>query len=171
MFRLATTDDIASLHRLIERAYRGESAKQGWTHEADLLGGQRTDEQALQEIVDDPAQVILLALAKHKPAGCVQLTRLENSLAYLGLLTVVPKLQADGLGKQIMVESERYVQEKWQCTAMEMTVIKQREELIAYYERRGYQRTGENRPFPIHDPKFGLPKTDALEFTVLKKLF
>ena len=168
-FRIAMDSDIAALHNLIEKAYRGETAKQGWTHEADLLGGQRTDSKALQEIIDDPEQVILMAMAAENMQGCVQLSRLANGCAYLGMLTVDPALQAAGLGKAILTESEHHVRQHWQSRAMEMSVIKQREELIAYYERRGYVRTGEQRPFPLDDPRFGLPKTDALEFTVLRK--
>ena len=36
-----------------------------------------------------------------------------------------------------------------------MTVIERRPELIAYYERRGYARTGERRPLPPA-PEFDL---------------
>ena len=52
---------------------------------------------------------------------------------------------------------------------MEMTVIANRGELIAWYERRGYVLTGERRPFPLDDPRFGLPKTRDLAFVVLEK--
>jgi len=168
-YREAGEKDISALHGLIERAYRGDTARGGWTHEADLLGGQRTDRDALREIVKDSAQVILLAFEDTALAGCVQLTRLPGRLVYLGLLTVDPELQAAGLGKNLLAESEAYVRNEWRAKAIEMTVIKQRTELIAYYERRGYALTGEMRPFPAHDPRFGLPKTADLEFTVLRK--
>ena len=141
--RPARSDDIEPLHLLVESAYRGDSAKRGWTHEADLLDGQ------LQ--------------------GCVQLSRVDGSVAYLGLLTVDPALQAGGLGRALLTHGETYAREQWQSQAMEMTVIRQRAELIAYYERRGYVRTGEYRPFPHGNPRFGLPKSDALEFAVLRK--
>ena len=168
-FREAGQKDLVNLHSLIESAYRGDSARKGWTHEADLLGGQRTDLEALTAIVEDENQVILLALEKGKLLGCIQLSRVDQKTSYLGLLTVDPDLQARGTGKQIMAAAEQYVQEKWNCTAMEMTVIKQRTELLSYYERRGYALTGEMRPFPLHDPRFGLPKSDELEFAVLRK--
>tara|TARA_R110000850_G_scaffold55459_4_gene131206 strand:- start:12056 stop:12574 length:519 start_codon:yes stop_codon:yes gene_type:complete len=167
--RLATIEDIESLHMLIESAYRGDGARRGWTHEADLLGGQRTDPQSLAAILADPDQRILLAESEGHLQGCVQLSRVDGTVAYLGLLTVDPALQAAGLGKRLLTHGEAYVREHWRSQIMEMTVIRQRTELIAYYERRGYVRTGEYRPFPHGDPRFGLPKSDALEFAVLRK--
>ncbi len=169
IIRAATQQDIAALHRLIESAYRGDSAKRGWTHEADLLGGQRTDLEALREILADQNQVILLAMEGANLAGCVQLVRVKTGLAYLGLLTVDPDRQAGGLGKKLLDKSEQYVAENWRAEAIEMTVIRQRADLIAYYERRGYALTGERRPFPLDDPRYGLPKTQELEFAVLRK--
>lgn len=165
----AAAGDIEALHALIESAYRGESARRGWTHEADLLGGQRTDAKALREIIAADNQVILIARRGEALTGCVQLSRLGEGLAYLGLLTVDPARQATGLGKALLTRSEAYVREQWQATAIEMTVIRQRSDLIAYYERRGYQRTGEHRPFPHGDPRFGRPKSSDLEFAVLRK--
>ncbi len=167
--RAAGAQDIPALHKLVERAYRGDSAKRGWTHEADLLGGQRTDLESLQEIMADPNQVILLAIDGQNIAGCVQLVRVKTGLAYLGLLTVDPDRQAGGLGKILLNACEKYVAESWQAEAIEMTVIRQRADLIAYYERRGYAQTGERRPFPLDDPRYGLPKTQELEFVVLRK--
>ncbi|GAB5482531.1 MAG: GNAT family N-acetyltransferase [Parasphingorhabdus sp.] len=167
--RAAQEQDIPTLHKLVESAYRGDSAKRGWTHEADLLGGQRTDLAALQEMMADVSQVILLAMNGAAIAGCVQLMRVKDGLAYLGLLTVDPDRQAGGLGKILLNASEKYVAENWQANAIEMAVIRQRADLIAYYERRGYAQTGEKRPFPLDDPRYGLPKTQELEFVVLRK--
>lgn len=165
----AKSSDIDALHALIESAYRGDSARKGWTHEADLLGGQRTDRRALQDIVDDENQVILLATDQDTVIGCVQLSHIDDIVSYLGLLTVNPNLQAGGLGKQIITAAEQFAKDTWCSKTMEMTVIGKRDDLIAYYERRGYERTGESRPFPMDDPRFGLPKTDELEFIVLSK--
>ena len=169
VIRSAEKQDIAALHKLVESAYRGDSAKRGWTHEADLLGGQRTDLESLKDILADRNQVILLAIDGTDIAGCVQLMRVKDGLAYLGLLTVDPDRQAGGLGKKLLDASERYVAANWQAPAIEMTVIRQRTDLIAYYERRGYGLTGERRPFPLDDPRYGLPKTQELEFVVLRK--
>ena len=166
--RLATGDDIAALHALIESAYRGDSAKAGWTHEADLLGGQRTDAAALADIIASPDQVILLIEENGAPTGCVHVTIKPGGLAYLGLLTVSPRHQAAGLGRRLLNAAEGEALRRG-CDRMEMTVIAQRSELIAWYERRGYAPTGERRPFPLDDPRYGLPTTRDLEFVVVAK--
>ena len=160
--RPATRTDIPALHALIEHAYRGDSARQGWTHEADLLDGQRTDVAALTEIIDDHDQRILVALDGSDIIGCVQITRKENGKSYLGLLSVDPLRQATGFGRQLIAAAEHAVSTLFGAHMVEMTVIKQRAELIAYYQRRGYSPTGEQRPFPFGDERFGLPKTSEL---------
>jgi len=167
--RPATHADIPALHTLVESAYRGDSARRGWTHEADLLDGQRTDAASLAEIIGDRDQRILLALDGPAIAGCVQIARRENGMAYLGLLSVNPLLQAAGLGKQLIAAAEHAATVDFGAHTMEMTVIKQRTELIAYYQRRGYSQTGEERPFPLGDERFGLAKTSELVFVVLSK--
>lgn len=168
-FRPAAPDDVPALHRLIESAYRGDSAKAGWTHEADLLGGQRTDETELRDILADASRVLLLAEIDGVLTGCVQVAKQGEGLAYLGLLTVDPRRQAGGLGRWLIAAAEAEAIDRFGATRMEMTVIRQRAELIAWYERRGYRLTGETRPFPLGDERFGLPQTRELEFVVLEK--
>lgn len=168
-FRPAAPDDVPALHRLIESAYRGDSAKAGWTHEADLLGGQRTDETELRDILADASRVLLLAEIDGVLTGCVQVAKQGEGLAYLGLLTVDPRRQAAGLGRWLIAAAEAEAIDRFGATRMEMTVIRQRAELIAWYERRGYRLTGETRPFPLDDERFGLPQTRELEFVVLEK--
>lgn len=167
--RRATHADLHTLHRLVESAYRGDSARRGWTHEADLLGGQRTDVEALGEIIDDPTQRLLVADDGGEISGCVQVTAKGDSIAYLGLLSVDPDRQSGGLGRSLITEAETVAMQDFGARVMEMTVIKQRLELIAYYERRGYNLTGETRPFPLDDERFGLPVTRDLSFVVLAK--
>lgn len=169
MIRHATPADLPALHALVERAYRGDSAKAGWTHEADLLGGQRTDLAALTEMLADPEQHLLVALDAGALTGCVAVTRKPDGRGYLGLLTVDPALQAAGLGKRLIAAAENEAR-AFGADAIQMTVIATRGELIAYYERRGYALTGERRPFPLDDPRFGLPKTRDLEFVVLERV-
>lgn len=168
-FRPATTSDVAALHRLIESAYRGDSAKAGWTHEADLLGGQRTDEGELLDIVADVSRIILMAEVEGILTGCVHVADQGEGLAYLGLLTVDPTRQAGGLGRLLIDAAEAEARSRFAAARMEMTVIRQRSELIAWYERRGYALTGETRPFPLDDERFGLPQTRDLEFVVMEK--
>jgi len=168
LFREAAASDIPRLHPLIERAYRGDSAKQGWTHEADLLDGQRTDEAELAAIISDDTRLLILAEQDGLLIGCVAVSDQGEGLSYLGMLTVDPTLQAAGLGRQLIAAAEDAARTRFHATHMEMTVIHQRAELIAYYERRGYGLTGETRPFPMEDPRFGLPKAD-LGFVVMEK--
>lgn len=155
--RIAKPADLPQLHPVIERAYRGDSARQGWTHEADLLSGERIDDATLEAIFGDPAQILLIAEQGDVPVGCVSLTARGDGLVYLGLLCVDPTLQAGGIGKTIIAAAEKASRDQLDADRIEMTVIDSRIELIAYYERRGFVRTGEQRPFPIPlDPPLGM---------------
>lgn len=167
--RAATLADVAELNALVARAYRGDAARVGWTHEADLLGGQRTDVDALSEMIRDPNKVILLAHEKGTLVGCVLVERQDDTSAYLGLLSVEPSRQAAGLGRLLLEAAEQEAVARFGASRMEMTVIRQRVELIAYYERRGYALTGETAPFPLDDERFGIPRRRDLEFVVLAK--
>lgn len=167
--RTAISADLPALLDLVQRAYRGDSARLGWTHEADLLDGQRTDAEALGAMLADPHQRVLVAEEDARLIGCVQVSAQGDGAAYLGMLSVDPTLQARGLGKLLIDAAEGTALKVFDATSMEMTVIEQRAELIAYYERRGYARTGETRPFPLDDPRFGLPRRRDLHFVVLAK--
>lgn len=162
---IATIADAPALTVLVNSAYRGESSKKGWTTEADLLGGIRTDEEGIREMLQKPNATILKYEESGQPVGCVYLEKQGDAL-YLGMLTVSPDIQAQGIGKKLMAAAEAHAL-TLACSRMTMTVITARHELIAWYERRGYQSTGEKKPFP-NDPRFGLPK-QPLEFIVLEK--
>ncbi len=169
LIRPATLADLDPLHSLVHRAYRGDAARAGWTHEADLLDGQRTDMDALSAMLTNPAQAVLVGEADGALVGCVEVTDKGEGTAYLGMLSVDPALQAGGLGRRLIAAAEDWAAQYFGARRMEMTVIRQRTELIAYYERRGYVLIGEERPFPAADPRFGLPKRDDLAFVVLTK--
>jgi predicted N-acetyltransferase YhbS len=169
LIRLASPADLDALHTLVHRAYRGDAARAGWTHEADLLDGQRTDLGALTAMLEDPSQRVLVAEAEARLLGCVQVSTQDNGTASLGMLSVDPELQAGGLGRALIAAAEETARTAFRARRMEMTVIRQRGELIAYYERRGYALTGEERPFPLTDPRFGLPRRQDLVFVVLAK--
>ena len=155
--RIAVPADLPKLHPVIERAYRGDSARQGWTHEADLLSGERIGAAALEAMFDDPGHLLLIAEQGDVAVGCVSLTVRGDGLVYLGLLCVDPTLQAGGIGKTIIVAAEKFSRDALDADRIEMTVIDKRVELIAYYERRGFVRTGEQRPFPVVvDPPLGM---------------
>jgi N-acetylglutamate synthase-like GNAT family acetyltransferase len=168
MIRVADAGDIPVLHDLIERAFRGHTARGGWTHEADLLDGQRIDREGLGEILADPDRHILIAEDAGVLIGCVQVSRYGDGAA-LGLLAVRPDRQAGGLGRRLVAAAEAQARAAFAATVMEMTVIAQRAELIAWYERQGYVRTRETRPFPLDDMRFGLPRTRELYFVVLER--
>ena len=165
----ATPDDLPALHALIETAYRGDTARTGWSHEADLLDGQRTDRDALAAMLADPAQHLLVLRDNEVLRACVALTDKGTGLAYLGMLTVDPARQSAGLGRLILAAAEDHAAGHFAAQRVEMTVIAQRHELIAWYERRGYALTCERRPFTAHDPRFGVPRRDDLEFVVMEK--
>jgi len=167
--RAALAADIPALLALVESGFRGESAKRGWTHEADLLGGQRTDAQALADMLADPKQTMLLIEDDGALIGCVAITDKGGGCAYLGMLTVAPDLQGAGLGRQLVDAAEAFARAQLDARVMEMTVIKQRSELVGWYLRHGYEDTGREEPFPLDDPRFGLPKTRDLVFVVLSK--
>jgi len=149
LFRDAEAADLPILHALIESAYRGERARVGWTHEADLIEGPRTSRAELAEIVAAADSLLLVAERAGAIVGCVQLSRRAPDGAYLGMLTVDPDRQAGGLGKRLIAAAEAEAARRFGARRIELTVISQRAELIAYYERRGYVATGETRPFPI----------------------
>ena len=159
-------DNIEELINLVNSAYRGESSKKGWTTEAHLLDGIRTNQQSIQSQIQRPGAIMLTATDKdNRLVGCVYLEQQGHQL-YLGMLTVAPDIQSKGIGKQLMAAAEKYGREI-NCTSITMTVIDIREELIDWYKRKGYRCTGETKPFPA-DPSFGIPK-QPLRFIVLEK--
>ncbi|MGV9875501.1 GNAT family N-acetyltransferase [Streptomyces cellulosae] len=165
-FRDATDADVDALVELIESAYRGESSRAGWTTEADILHGQRTDPEGVLEVVKAPDSRLLTVEREGRIVACCQLEH-RGDHAYFGMFAVSPALQGAGLGRTVIAEAERQAREGWGVTEMHMTVISLREDLIAWYERRGYRRTGRTTPFPYGDERFGIPQRDDLEFELL----
>ena len=166
-FRFARPHDIPRIVSLVNSAYRGESGKQGWTTEADLLDGQRTDEEDITQLLQTPDSMILLAEIGWELVASVHLERHEEG-AYLGMLAVRPSLQGRGVGKRLMATAEDIAEKQWMAGKMLMTVINLRYELIAFYQRCGYLKTGRAKPFPASE-KFGMPKGPALFLEYLEK--
>lgn len=162
----AGKQDIPALVKLINSAYRGEGSKLGWTTEADIVAGDlRTDETNMDELMNLPGAIFLkYANEKNEIDGCVFLHKRLGKL-YLGMLSVSPLLQTKGIGKQIMKAAELYAKDQ-ACPSIFMMVISVRHELIAWYERQGYYKTGEIQPFV--DTKFGMAN-EPVEFIVLQK--
>ena len=167
-FRHATLADINALVMLVTSAYRGDASKQGWTTEADLLDGQRIDPEVLRKDIERERSLIVIAEREAQLLACVHVAE-DDGAGYLGMFSVKPDLQGSGVGKLLLVEAERIARDEWKLPAMRMTVIDIRDELIAFYERRGYRRTGVTKPFPYGDERFGIPKRDDLRFEVLEK--
>jgi ribosomal protein S18 acetylase RimI-like enzyme len=171
----AGAEDVAAVVALVNSAYRGDSSRAGWTTEADLLGGQRTDAAAIAALVADDDRRLLVHRAAADAGSdsallaCVLLERRPPDGCYLGMLTVRPDRQDAGIGRRLLAAAEDCAAVELGARWIEMTVIGVRTELIAWYERRGYARTGERRPFPYGDERFGLPKRPDLAFEVLRK--
>lgn len=167
-FRAATPADIPALVELVTSAYRGDVSKRGWTTEADMLDGQRIDPEVLRRDIERPHSTVVLALRNDALLACAHVAE-ENGAGYFGMFSVRPDLQGGGVGKALLAEAERIAREEWNLPAMRMTVIDVRDELIAFYQRRGYARTGIKKPFPYGDERFGIPKRDDLRFEILEK--
>lgn len=166
--RFAELSDVDALVKLVNSAYRGESSRQGWTTEADLLDGIRTHPEHMSHQINNDTSVMLVVTGKDDSINaCVYLEDRDEKL-YLGLLTVQPDLQDRGIGKQLMQTAELYAKLLGK-KGIQMTVISLRNELIAWYQRHGYQPTSETQPFPVGQA-LGDPRRD-LEFMVLEKIF
>ena len=167
--RDATAADIPDLHRLIESAYRGESSRAGWTTEADLLDGQRTDPEDLADILADPKQALLMAWHADEPVGCVLIADRGEGTGYFGMLSIRPTLQGGGLGRRLVEAAHAALADRFGARRVRISVLPQRETLIAWYERLGYRKTGDTLPFPYGNTRFGLPKRDDLYFVVMER--
>ncbi|HHY49726.1 MAG TPA: GNAT family N-acetyltransferase [Alphaproteobacteria bacterium] len=147
-YRYARPDDAASLHDLIERCYRGDEIAKEWASESAILKGPRTSRAEIAALLADPACRFLVAEDQGRIVGCALLER-RGADAYFGMFSIEPRVQEVGLGKSVLARAEQEVRELWGARAMTLVVISLREALIAWYERRGYARTGAIYPFPF----------------------
>ena len=148
-YRLAEAADAPAVRALIESGYRGDSARRGWSNEADLLEGDRTTPAEVAAMIAAPEKRVLLAEQDGVLVGTVTVTNLGGARAYMGLLCIDPERQAGGLGRALVREVEQLAVREFGSKVMELIVVDVRSELIAWYERRGYVRTGALRPFPL----------------------
>lgn len=167
-FRKALPSEAEPIVALVNSAYRGESSKRGWTTEADLLDGTRTNQTDIESLIAQEGSMILLCIEGTDIIGCAHL-ELVGAECQLGMLVVKPGLQSRGIGKQLMQAAEAAARETRGVKKITMSVISVRNELIAFYERRGYQRTGRKKPF-VADDIHGFPKSQPIEFELLEKI-
>lgn len=163
----ATLADVPVINQLVNSAYRGEGAKEGWTTEADLIDGTRIDESILEGLINRSDTTVLTYREEDRILACVEL-RKEGNMLYLGMLSVRPNLQGKGVGKKLLKAAEDYAHAN-HCKTIYMSVISVRTELIEWYERHGYKLTGERKPFIAPDERWGIPKS-ALEFVMMEKV-
>lgn len=171
-FRRATVADVQAIVALTESAYRGEASRAGWTTEADFLDGQRTDAREVGQLIAREDARFVLAERGGQLLACCLIEQHRNGDGldgYFGMFSVRPHMQGSGIGRALLTEAERIARDEWRCREMRMSVIDLREELIAWYQRRGYRRTGKHKPFPYGDARFGIPKREDLRFEWLVK--
>lgn len=165
--RPAGIADVPAIVALVESAYRGESSRAGWTTEADLIDGGRTDAEMVRAALVAVGQVILVVGPRAQPLACCSLTYRDGRV-WLGTFAVDPQRQGRGIGDRLLAEAERYAASRWGVSDVFLLVIAQRPELIAWYERRGFAMTGETEPFPYGDERYGLPRRDDLRLNVMR---
>lgn len=161
--RPAAPEDVDDIVTLVESAYRGDASRAGWTTEADLLDGQRTDPDEVVETL----MHLTVAEVDGDLVGCCALVP-HDAHGYFGMFAVRPGLQGGGVGSALLLDAEQRARDLG-LTRVDMTVLSTRSELLAYYLRRGYVDTGVRKPFPYGEERFGRPRRDDLEFVVLSK--
>jgi len=163
----AESHDAEQIAALVNVAYRGEVSKQGWTTEADLLDGCRTTAEDVLRLITDEGSMFLLFKAKEELIGTVHLKK-QPGQAYLSMLAVSPLWQGRGIGKQLLAAAELTTQQSWNVSKWVMDVVSCRHELIAFYQRRGYRRTGISQTFPLN-PELWSAKVSGLRLELLEK--
>lgn len=167
-FRFAMQQDFPQVVDLVNAAYRGDENYPGWTHEGHLIDGARISLQQLNQQLSEPQVQMLLAIEKEGALeGCMMLSN-QDQKVYLGTFAVQPQRQGGGIGRQMLQQAETLARQEWGAKKMEMVVISQRQDLIDYYQRRGYQIAATGDAFPV-ELDVGIPKTDALTLTTLSK--
>ncbi len=164
--RTADTSDAKAITQLVNEAYRPELGAQGWTHESNLVSGDRTNAGQVIEAILKKDSAILLGLKDSDIVACVHIEKVGNS-CHIGMLAVQPNLQAAGIGKAMLAQSEYYASVNFGAEKFIMFVVSARPELISFYLRCGYRKTGEVMDYPLSGA--GLPKCRGLNVERLEK--
>src|SRR5579862_6393464 len=162
----ARESDYPAIIDLVNAAYRGRGVVESWNIESGIIEGTRlTDSLLREDLATKPHAHFLVHRNPESGAilGTVWLEPVDEGSWYLGLFTVDPALQKQHFGRALLSAAEDFARIRGAKT-MRMGVLNVRDALIAWYERRGYTRTGATEPFPYGDNRFGTPLRDDLEF-------
>ena len=164
--RIATESDANDIATLVNRAYRPIASARGWTHEAHLVAGDRISPEQVRALLH--ARPVILVLCRDSIiVACVHVHG-DAFAVWIGLLATEPSLQSRGLGKRMLQHAEDFAVGHFKAIVVRMTVLVARTELIAFYERRGYVRTGQTGDYPVAEG-IGQPLAEGLKFEVLAK--
>lgn len=166
-FRIANESDASAIAKLVNSAYRPSLGAAGWTHESELVAGERTTPAQVVEAIKRASSIILVRCEKSAIVACVHIEK-EGKNSHIGMLAVEPVLQTTGIGKQILELAENYAIKLFGAEKLILVVVSARSELIAFYLRRGYQKTGSVMDYPL-SAGAGTPKNPALKIEVLEK--
>lgn len=166
-FRKACKPDVEAIAKLVNKAYRPEAGVSGWTHESDLVSGSRTHISQIEAILSTADTVIIVGLKGSEIVSCVHVEK-DQSHSHIGMLAVNPVLQGAGLGKQMLVHAESYASENFGSGKFIMGVVTSRLELIAFYLRQGYQKTGLITDYP-ESAGVDIPRHAGLKVEILEK--
>jgi ribosomal protein S18 acetylase RimI-like enzyme len=167
----AVEADYPAIIDLVNTAYRGKGTVASWNIETGIVEGTRlTDSLLREDLAAKPDAHFLVTRDPDSRAiiGTVWLEPAENRAWYLGLFTISPALQKQHLGRELLTAAEGFAKARG-AQSIRMGVLSVRDTLIAWYERRGYARTGETEPYPYGDNRFGTPLRDDLKFVILEK--
>lgn len=147
--RKALTDDIEQLTKLINSAYRDQLSR-SWTTEKSFVQGNRiTIQQLERDLEQENFQLLIGESEQGLMVGCIGLTFNEDTVE-IATFAIDPKVQNSGYGREMLGFAENYVPNHHpDASQFIMYVLDVRVELISYYERRGYYRTGCIEAYPI----------------------
>lgn len=165
---VVTLEDIPTLCALMNLCYR---SNQGWTNEFGMVTGERIQAADLLAYSQRPDVHFFRLVQNAKIVACCAVIEHKSATDHyseFGSFAVHPSLQGQGLGKQLLAWGEEYAKNILGSSKMIMQVLRPRNDLIAYYQRRGYQLTDEQSPFPT-DANVGTPTDPNLMLCQMKK--
>ena len=167
-FHKAELSDAISIAELVNSAYRGEISRAGWTTEADLLDGLRITTPEVATLIKREDAFVLVGVLRDQIIASIACEHIENT-AKFGLIAVKPTLQNKGYGREMIKAAEAITAREWRVAGFYMSVITLRTELIEFYERLGFERSGQFEDFP-ENPALWQPKVQTLALEYLVKL-